>query len=59
MTETKPVCPKCGADLVVAISNQRHCNACSLDFDISKNPVRLVERFATSGYRPHEYTRKS
>jgi hypothetical protein len=36
--QTKP-CPRCGSTLIVQIGNARHCNACSLDFDLQKNPI--------------------
>jgi hypothetical protein len=35
--ETK--CPKCGSGLVIQISNQKHCNSCSFEFAIEKNPI--------------------
>jgi ribosomal protein L37AE/L43A len=40
--ETKPVCPKCGSNLVIQIANGKHCNQCGLDFDIEKSHVRKI-----------------
>jgi hypothetical protein len=33
------LCPRCSSPLVIVIGNQRHCNACSLDYGVSKNPI--------------------
>ncbi len=35
--ETK--CPRCNSELVISVANQKHCNACSLDFNLEKNPI--------------------
>ena len=37
--EEKPVCPHCSSALTITIGNQRHCNNCGADFDVSKNPI--------------------
>ena len=37
--QTKPVCPKCNSTCVVEISNMRHCNQCSANFDLVKDPI--------------------
>jgi hypothetical protein len=39
MIEEKPVCPRCGSELVITLGNQKHCNACSEEFQIDKNPI--------------------
>jgi uncharacterized Zn ribbon protein len=35
----KPSCPKCGSELTVQIANQQHCNSCSHEFAIERDPV--------------------
>lgn len=47
-------CPKCKSDLIVEVGQQKHCNSCGNDYDFVKNPVRKVERFQSSGFKPHE-----
>jgi len=37
--EQKVTCPKCQSTLVIVIGSQRHCNACSHDFCVSRNPI--------------------
>jgi len=40
MTEDKPICPKCGSsELVITLANQKHCNACSEEFQIDRHPI--------------------
>jgi hypothetical protein len=44
--ETKVACPKCGSsELVITLANQKHCNACSEEFQIDRHPV------ASAAYR--------
>lgn len=37
--QAKEQCPRCSSTLTIAIGNQRHCNNCSLDFGIERNPI--------------------
>jgi len=39
MPETKPVCPKCGSDLIVMIANASHCQQCGADFGLDRHPI--------------------
>jgi hypothetical protein len=39
MTTEEKTCPKCGSELVITLANQKHCNACSEEFQIDRHPV--------------------
>ena len=43
--EAKVKCPRCGSDLVVRISTQLHCNACSFDFAQERIPAPRTVAF--------------
>jgi hypothetical protein len=50
MTQEKIRCPRCSSDLIVSVENQKHCNACSLDFDLVVKPSPRSERSRATGY---------
>jgi uncharacterized Zn ribbon protein len=35
----KEKCPKCGSTLTLRLGNQSHCNSCSHEWAIDRNPV--------------------
>jgi tRNA(Ile2) C34 agmatinyltransferase TiaS len=37
--ETKPVCPKCGSNLIQSITNASRCGQCGHQFDLDRNPI--------------------
>jgi transposase-like protein len=56
MEDTKVTCPRCGSSLIVELGNQKHCNACSEEFQIDKHPIasaahkRQAERSVRTGF---------
>jgi hypothetical protein len=46
MPEEKPVCPKCGSDLLVRLGNQTHCNSCGKSHGLIKDPIGEAARRA-------------
>jgi tRNA(Ile2) C34 agmatinyltransferase TiaS len=37
--ETKPICPKCGSELIGEISNFKKCLQCGHQFALVKDPI--------------------
>jgi ribosomal protein L37AE/L43A len=44
MSEDKPVCPRCGSNLVTEISNASHCQQCGADFGLDRFPIVTAAR---------------
>jgi tRNA(Ile2) C34 agmatinyltransferase TiaS len=63
MAEEKPVCPKCGSELIVPLANERHCNQCGHSFGLVRDPIARAAqaskeaRSAKTGYQPHKHGR--
>jgi hypothetical protein len=59
--ETKAVCPDCGSELVVEISNMKKCNQCGAQWGLDRNPIvaqaaaRKAERSPSTGFTPHHH----
>lgn len=54
MPEEQKTCPRCGSTLVVRIANADHCNQCSLDFNLDRDPVGTrahAERSERTGWK--------
>jgi len=55
MIETKKTCPRCSSQLIIRLGNADHCNACSLDFNLEKNPIAArAQEQAKPGAVPSE-----
>jgi hypothetical protein len=59
MPEEKPKCPRCHSGLIVALANQQHCNSCSFEFAMVRDPIaqraqsRKDARSPATGWHKH------